>query len=49
MYGLNRETFLKQLKQNPEMFNSLSHQAVTEKVVTFLKENNEVKLTAKKG
>lgn len=48
-YHLDRNTFLKQLKQNPDMFNSLSHQALTEKVITFLNENNKVELKAKKS
>lgn len=48
-YQLDRNTFLKQLKQNPDMFNSLSHQALTEKVITFLNDNNKVELKAKKS
>ena len=46
-YHMQRNEVLNQLKQNPEIFNSLSQQALTEKVIAFLSENNTVEL--KKG
>lgn len=46
-YNMNRADVLKQLKQNPAVFESLSQQVLNEKVVKFLAENNKVEL--KKG
>lgn len=40
-YYMKREDLLKQLKQNPEMFNVLSQQALNEKVMKFLSDNNK--------
>lgn len=41
-YYMKREDLLKQLKQNPGMFDALSQQALNEKVMKFLSENNKV-------
>lgn len=41
-YHIDRAEVLKQLKQNPAIFNSLSQQALNEKVVKFLSENNKI-------
>lgn len=41
-YHIDRAEVLKQLKQNPAIFNSLSQQALNEKVVKFLAENNKI-------
>lgn len=41
-YNMNRADVLKQLKQNPVVFESLSQQVLNEKVVKFLAENNKV-------
>jgi len=41
-YHMERTEVLKQLKQNPAMFTSLSQQALNEKVIEFLNENNKV-------
>lgn len=46
-YHMNRADLLAQLKQNPMIFNSLSQQALNEKVVAFLAENNKVELKQK--
>ena len=46
-YRMSREDLLKQIKQTPEVFDTLSQQALNEKVVKFLSENNKVEL--KKG
>lgn len=48
-YRMNRADLLKHLKQNPDMFTSLSQQALNEKVINFLAENNQVKFKAKKS
>lgn len=40
-YHISRAEVLKQLKQNPQVFSSLSQQALNEKVITFLTENNK--------
>lgn len=47
VYHMNRADLVKQLKQNPEMFSSLSQQALNEKVIKFLAEKNKVELKAK--
>lgn len=47
-YRLDRQTFLNQLKQNPDMFGALSHQALTEKVIDFLMNNNKIEFKAAK-
>lgn len=49
MYHLNRADLLKQLKQGPEIFNTLSQQALNEKVIKFLSENNTVELKKAKS
>jgi len=43
-YHMDRMEIIKQLNQNQEMFNALSQQALNEKVVKFLAENNKVKM-----
>ena len=43
-YHMNRAEVLNQVKQNPAIFTSLSQQALNEKVVQFLAENNKVEL-----
>lgn len=47
VYRMNKSDLLRQLKQNPEIFSSLSQQALNEKVIKFLAEKNKV--TFKKG
>jgi len=47
MYHLSKVELLSQMKQNPAIFNSLSQQALNEKVIDFLAENNKVEF--KKG
>lgn len=42
IYHINRAEVMKQLQQNPAIINSISHQALNEKVIKFLKENNKV-------
>lgn len=46
VYHIDRAEMLKQLKQNPSLFNSMSQQALNQKVMTFLSENNNVKVKA---
>lgn len=46
-YHLDRKEVLGQMKQNPEIFNSLSQQALNEKVMNFLVENNKVEFKKK--
>jgi len=48
-YHISRAEVMKQLQQNPAIINSISHQALNEKVIQFLKDNNtvEFKATAK--
>lgn len=41
-YHMGRADVIKQLKQNPAIFESLSQQALNEKVAKFLTENNKV-------
>jgi len=48
-YHMNREDVLKQMKQNPQLFTSLSQQALNEKVVVFLEENNKVEFKKAKA
>lgn len=43
-YNMPRNEVLNQIKQNPALFNSLSQQALNEKVISFLTENNAVEL-----
>lgn len=47
-YRMDQATLMKQLRQNPEIFNSLSQQALNEKVTAFLYENNKVEFKPKK-
>lgn len=42
-YQMSQAELLTQLKQNPAIFTSISQQALNEKVVKFLAENNKVK------
>lgn len=42
MYKMDKQDIIKQMRQNPEIFNSLSQQALNEKVMKFLTENNKV-------
>ena len=42
MYQIDPNTMIKQLSQTPGVFNTLSQQALTEKVTIFLLENNTV-------
>lgn len=44
MYQIDPQTMVKQLSQNPSVFNALSQQALNEKVTQFLAENNKVNL-----
>lgn len=46
-YRMNRADIINQLKQNPAIFDSLSQQALNEKVMKFLTENNKIEF--KKG
>lgn len=47
-YHMNRGDLMKQIGQNPEILNSLSQQALNEKVNQFLDANNTVEFKAKK-
>ena len=44
MYQIDATTMIKQLSQTPGVFNALSQQALNEKVMRFLSDNNTVKL-----
>lgn len=44
MYQIDTNTMIKQLSQTPGVFNALSQQALNEKVMQFLADNNTVKL-----
>ena len=44
MYQIDPQTLVKQLAQTPSVLNSLSQQALNEKVTRFLADNNTVKL-----
>lgn len=46
-YKIDRNEVLKQLKQNPALFTSLSQQALNEKVMAFLAENNKIEFKKK--
>lgn len=46
-YHINRAEVLKQIKQNPAILSSLSQQAMNEKVIAFLNENNKVEFKQK--
>lgn len=48
VYQVSRAEVLKQLKQNPDLFGSLSQQALNQKVLKFLAENNTVKFKKSK-
>jgi len=41
-YRIPRAELLKQMKQNPALFTSISQQALNERVIKFLAENNKV-------
>lgn len=45
-YHIDRAEVMKQLQQNPAIINSISHQALNEKVIKFLGENNKVEFKA---
>ncbi len=47
-YHMDRTTLLKQFQQNPEIFTSMSQQALNEKVAKFLVDNNTANLVSKK-
>lgn len=47
-YQMDRATIMKQLRTNPEILNSLSQQALNEKVSDFLSENNTVEFVEAK-
>ncbi len=47
-YRMSRTEIMNQLRQNPQIINSLSQQVLNEKVTQFLSENNKVKFVAKK-
>lgn len=49
MYRIDRKELLKQMQQNPAMFSSLSQQALNEKVVKFLADNNTAKFVKAKS
>ena len=42
IYRMSRADLLKQVKENPAIFSSISQQALNEKVMKFLSENNEI-------
>lgn len=46
-YQMNRADVVKQFKQNPALFNALSQQALNEKVIKFLADNNKIELKKK--
>lgn len=46
-YQLNRADVIKQLNQNPAVFNALSQQTLNEKVMKFLSENNKTEFKKK--
>lgn len=48
IYKMPRAELMKQLSQNPQIFSSLSQQALNEKVSKFLNDNNTVELKIKK-
>ena len=48
-YRMSREDMLKQVKQNPRVFDALSQQVLNEKVVKFLSENNKVEFKKAKA
>ncbi len=47
-YGMNQEDMLKQIGKNPEIFTSLSQQALNDKVRDFLMEKNTVEFVQSK-
>lgn len=49
MYHMSKEQILEQMKQNPAIFTSLSQQALNQKVVEFLANNNKVEFKKKKA
>lgn len=48
MYGMQQQDILKQLGQSPEMFSSLSQQALNDKVRDYLVANNKVEFVEPK-
>lgn len=48
-YGADRMTVMQQLAQNPNSLNAITQQALNEKVIKFLLENNEVDFTVAKS
>lgn len=49
MYRMSRADMLKQIKQNPGVFDALSQEILNEKVMKFLAENNKVELKKPKA
>lgn len=49
MYRMSRADMLKQIKQNPGVFDALSQQVLNEKVIKFLAENNKVEFKKPKS
>ncbi len=49
MYQMSRADMLKQIKQNPGVFDALSQQVLNEKVMKFLSENNKVEFKKAKS
>ena len=47
-YQTDRMSLMKQLAQNPAILNSLSQQAINEKVAKFLMDNNTIEFVAPK-
>lgn len=47
MYGTDKTTIMKEIQRNPGIIQSLSHQAISQKVTQFLLENNTIKFSAK--
>lgn len=48
-YRMDRAELVKQMRQNPAIFSSLSQQSLNEKVMKFLSDNNKVELKKGKG
>lgn len=49
MYQISREEMLKQIKQNPGVFDVLSQEVLNEKIIKFLSENNKVEFKKAKA
>lgn len=46
VYKIGKQELFKQISQNPSLFSSMSQQALNQKVMTFLSENNKVEVKA---